>query len=128
MNVIKVIRQWLKLKYDKIDNTRFKDNLLNALPFWLGALITGVAAVFYAKLFSWAEEGTYYIFHKAGWLFFIITPLSFLLALWLVYKFAPYAKGSGIPQVIAAIKLKNQKQTQTNKTEQKTKRSKCIDK
>ncbi len=109
MNVIKAVRQWLKLKYDKIDNTRFKDNLLNALPFWLGALITGVAAVFYAKLFSWAEEGTYYIFHKAGWLFFIITPLSFLLALWLVYTFAPYAKGSGIPQVSAAIELTNPK-------------------
>jgi len=105
MNIFDKIRQKLKSKFDSIDNTRFKADLLNALPFWLGAFITGIVAVFYAKLFSWAEEGTYYIFHKAGWLFFIITPLSFLLALWLVIKFAPFAKGSGIPQVSAAIEL-----------------------
>jgi H+/Cl- antiporter ClcA len=109
MNIITSVRKWLKSKYDKIGNAGFKDNLLNALPFWLGAFLTGVIAVFYAKLFAWAEEGTYYIFRKADWLFFIITPLSFLLAFWLVYKFAPYAKGSGIPQVSASIELSNPK-------------------
>lgn len=105
MNIVTKIRRQLKAKFDAIDNTRFKADLLNALPFWLGAFITGIVAVFYAKLFSWAEEGTYYIFHKAGWLFFIITPLSFFLALWLVLKFAPFARGSGIPQVSASIEL-----------------------
>ena len=111
MNIVNQIRHKLKSKFDAIDNTRFKEDLLNALPFWLGAFITGVVAVFYAKLFSWAEEGTYYIFHKASWLFFIITPLSFLLALWLVTKFAPFAKGSGIPQVSASIELSVPKHT-----------------
>lgn len=105
MKITDQIRKQLKKKFDAIDNTRFKADLLNALPFWLGAFITGVVAVFYAKLFSWAEEGTYYIFQQAGWLFFIITPLCFLLALWLVIKFAPFAKGSGIPQVSASIEL-----------------------
>ncbi len=105
MSFFNKIRRQLKSKFDAIDNARFKNDLLNALPFWLGAFVTGIVAVFYARLFSWAEEGTYYIFHKAGWLFFIITPLSFLLALWLVLKFAPFAKGSGIPQVSASIEL-----------------------
>ena len=111
MSIFNKTRKQLKSKFDAIDNTRFKNDLLNALPFWLGAFITGVIAVFYARLFSWAEEGTYYIFHKAGWLFFIITPLSFLLALWLVLKFAPFAKGSGIPQVSASIELSIPKHT-----------------
>jgi H+/Cl- antiporter ClcA len=107
--IIRVLRQKLKSTYDSIQNAKFKKDLLNALPFWLGAFVTGVIAVLYAKLFSWAESGTHYIFHRASWLFFIITPLSFLLALWLVFKFAPNGKGSGIPQVTAAIELSNPK-------------------
>lgn len=79
--------------------------LLNALPFWVGALLAGGIAVLYAKLFSLAESGAFYFFHKAGWTLFIITPTCFLLSWWLVKKYAPFARGSGIPQVSAAIEL-----------------------
>lgn len=110
MKLITKIRLALKTKYDSIDNnSRFKNNFLNALPFWVGAFMTGVVAVLYAQLFSWAEMGTQYIYKHADWLFFIITPLCFLLALWLVTRFAEYARGSGIPQVSAAIELTNPK-------------------
>jgi H+/Cl- antiporter ClcA len=109
MNQINIIRQYLKSKYDSIDNKNVTRDFLNALPFLLGAFITGLVSVLYAKLFSWAELGTTYIFNQASWLFFIITPLSFLLALWLVKKFAPFSRGSGIPQVSAAIELANPK-------------------
>jgi H+/Cl- antiporter ClcA len=109
MNLISKIRHQVKKRYDAIDNTRFKENLLNALPFWAGAFITGFIAVVYAKLFAWAESGTHYIYEYASWLFFIITPLCFLLSLWVVVKFAEYARGSGIPQVSAAIELSNPK-------------------
>lgn len=103
------IKQVVKKKYDAIDNTRLKSNILNALPFWLGAFATGAVAVIYAALFSLAESGTIYIYEHASWLFFIITPLCFLLAVWVVTKFAEYARGSGIPQVSAAIELTNPK-------------------
>ena len=110
MNLIYKIKKVLKEKYDALDsNSRVKDNFLNALPFWVGAFITGFIAVLYAKLFLWAESGTYYIYQHASWLFFIITPLCFFLALWVVTKFAEFARGSGIPQVSAAIELSNPK-------------------
>ena len=105
MNVIDTIRGKLKTRYEATDNKNFKKNLLNALPFWVGALITGIIAVLYAKLFAFAEMGTAYLFHKTSWCFFIISPACFMLSLWLVLKFAPFSRGSGIPQVSAAIDL-----------------------
>ncbi len=99
------IRKFLKDKFDIYGNSKLKESLLNALPFWVGALISGCVAVLYAKLFSLAESGTMYFFHKAHWSLFILTPGCFLLSWWLVARYAPFAKGSGIPQVIAAIEL-----------------------
>ena len=81
--------------------------MLNAFPFWLGAFITGGIAIIYAALFAVAESGTLYVYQHASWLFFIITPLCFFLALWVITRFATYARGSGIPQVSAAIELSN---------------------
>lgn len=109
MTIVDKIRQTLKSKFDLIHNERLKKNLLNALPFWVAAFISGAVAVFYAKLFSLAELGTHFIYEKAHWAFFIITPACFVLAWWIVSKYSPFAKGSGIPQVTAAIELSNPK-------------------
>ncbi|MFT6849990.1 MAG: H+/Cl- antiporter ClcA [Sphingobacteriales bacterium] len=109
MKTLNSIRLLIKAKLDSIDNLNYQKNLLNALPFWIGASVTGVFAIFYAKLFSYAEMGTHYIYTHASWLFFFITPATFVLAWWLVTKYAPYARGSGIPQVSAAIELSNPK-------------------
>ncbi|MBS1536299.1 MAG: chloride channel protein [Bacteroidetes bacterium] len=107
--MIDQITEKLKEFYTHIADRNFKKTFLNALPFWLGAFITGIVSVFYAKVFLWAEEGTIYVFKHASWLFFIITPLTFLLSWWLVSKYSPFARGSGIPQVSAAIELSNPK-------------------
>lgn len=109
MKFLNIVRQFLKQKFDLIHNERAKKNLLNALPFWLGALIAGAVAVLYAQLFSWAEHATHYIYQQASWSFFIITPVCFALAWWLVVKYAPFSRGSGIPQVSAAIELSSPK-------------------
>lgn len=109
MNIIGRIWRLVKLKFDFVSNEKLKNNLFNALPYWTGALISGTIAVLYAKLFLWAEMGTRFIYSKASWLFFIISPICFLLAWWIVSKFAPFAGGSGIPQVSAAIELTNPK-------------------
>ena len=109
MSISFKIKQFVKSKFDKVSNERLKNNILNALPFWLAAFLSGCIAVLYAKLFSWAEAGTLYIFHKGSWLFFFFTPLCFLISWWLVKQYAPYARGSGIPQVSAAIELSNPK-------------------
>ena len=107
MNLLYKVRLFLKSKFDLITNKRLKKNLLNALPFWIGAFISGSIAVLYAKLFSWAEYGTHLIFENISWALFIITPICFVLAWWIVQRYAPYARGSGIPQVTAAIELSN---------------------
>jgi len=107
MDFIRLFREKL---ISLLDSKSFRKNFLNALPFWVGAIITGLVSVLYAKLFSWAEEGTSYIYEKEKRLFFIITPLTFVIAWWVVKKYSPYSKGSGIPQVVAAIELSGTKE------------------
>jgi H+/Cl- antiporter ClcA len=94
-----------KRAFDRIRNDRLKNNLLQAIPFWIASLITGLVAVLYTKLFALAEKGTAFIIHLHLWLLFIVTPVCFLVAWWLVRQFSPYSRGSGIPQVMASIEL-----------------------
>jgi len=94
-----------KTLFEKIRSEKLKQNLLQALPFFVGSVITGLIAVLYTRLFALAEHGTAYIYHHNAFLFFIITPCCFVASWWIVRKFSPYARGSGIPQVMAAIEL-----------------------
>ncbi|THU34148.1 chloride channel protein [Niastella caeni] len=103
--IINPVRNRLKRVYNRLHNEGFKNNLLQAIPFWIASVITGLLAVLYAKLFSWAEMGTEWVLHHGVWWLFIVMPVCFVTAWWLVYKFAPAARGSGIPQVIAAVEL-----------------------
>jgi H+/Cl- antiporter ClcA len=105
MNGIKKFRSFLKRTFDKINNERLKNNLLQAIPFWIASLLTGLMAVLYTRLFAFAERGTFSVIGHHQWLLFIVTPVCFVLAWFLVSRYAPYAKGSGIPQVMAAIEL-----------------------
>jgi H+/Cl- antiporter ClcA len=105
MTFIGTIRYRGKKIFDRIRNEKFKHNLLQAIPFWIASLLTGMVAVAYTRLFALAEKGTAYIIHWHLWLLFIITPVCFVAAWWLVRQFAPYARGSGIPQVMASIEL-----------------------
>ena len=105
MKFIGRLRRLGKRVFDRIRNDKLKHNLLQAIPFWIASLLTGIVAVAYSKLFALAEKGTAYIVHLHVWLLFIITPVCFLVAWWLVRQFAPFARGSGIPQVMASIEL-----------------------
>jgi H+/Cl- antiporter ClcA len=109
MNIIRRIRSKLKRSFDGIKNEKLKHNLLQALPFWIASIIAGLIAVGYSKLFSYAEEGSAYILHKHEWFIFLLLPACFIISWWIVIKFAPFARGSGIPQVMAAIELANPK-------------------
>jgi H+/Cl- antiporter ClcA len=105
VNLIWKVRKQLKHIFDGIRNERLKLNLLQAIPFWIASAITGLLAVLFTRIFGWAEQGTSYMLHHYEWWMLLITPCCFLIAWWLVYQFAPYARGSGIPQVIASIEL-----------------------
>lgn len=110
MAFISDLRNRLKKVYEKLPNERIKVNFLQALPFWVASLVTGIIAVFYAQLFSYAEQLSRYIRHEWSWWVFIITPFCFLLSWYIVKKMAPFARGSGIPQVMASIELATPKQ------------------
>lgn len=100
----------LRLFLIKIYTPRIQKNILQAIPFWLGAVITGGFAVFYAKLFGYAEKGLVFLLQINKGLIFVVTPLCFCLAWWLVRRYAPYSQGSGIPQVMAAVEISNPKE------------------
>lgn len=104
------IRRSLKKSFDNIRNEQLKNNLLQAIPFWIGSVITGFFAVMYAKIFAWGENLLNFIFDWHAWMIFIIAPVGFVSSWWLVKEFAPNAKGSGIPQVMAAVELANPKE------------------
>ncbi|QQV03559.1 MULTISPECIES: chloride channel protein [Chryseobacterium] len=103
-------RRALKKSFDNIRNEQLKNNLLQAVPFWIGSVITGFFAVMYAKIFAWGENLLHFILNWHDWMIFIIAPIGFVLSWWLVKEFAPNAKGSGIPQVMAAVELANPKE------------------
>ncbi|MGV4413006.1 chloride channel protein [Chryseobacterium sp. T1] len=108
--LLQSIRQSLKKSFDNIRNERLKLNLLQAIPFWIGSIITGFFAVMYAKIFAWGEQLLALLLNWHSWIIFIIAPIAFVLSWWLVKEFAPYAKGSGIPQVMASVELANPKE------------------
>jgi H+/Cl- antiporter ClcA len=89
----------------RIRNVNLKRTLMQAVPFWSASIITGLIAVVYSKAFVLAENLTASIFDQHIWTLFILSPICFVVAWWLVYRFAPYSRGSGIPQVMAAIQL-----------------------
>ena len=108
--VLSSIRKGLKKSFDNIRNEQLKYNLLQAIPFWIGSVITGFFAVMYAKIFAWGENLLHFLLNWHDWMIFFIAPVGFVLSWWLVKEFAPYAKGSGIPQVMAAVELANPKE------------------
>lgn len=77
---------------------------LNDAPYWVSAALAGLAAVAYAKLFLWAEQTTRKLFVWNKWSLFLVTPLALTLSWALVRYLAPRARGSGIPQVMGAIR------------------------
>ncbi|MEO6845564.1 MAG: chloride channel protein [Ginsengibacter sp.] len=78
---------------------------MQAVPFWIASLIAGLMAVSYSRAFAFLESKTFYIIHNHGWFIFILSPVCFIAAWWLVVRFAPYARTSGIPQVMAAVEF-----------------------
>jgi H+/Cl- antiporter ClcA len=99
------VRLHLKHAFDRIKNENLKRNMLQAIPFWIASVITGLIAVIYARLFLMAENFTSAIYRQHEWYLFILMPVCFVAAWWIVKRFAPYARGSGIPQVAAAIEI-----------------------
>lgn len=105
--IIRYVRKILKTSFDNIRNERLKQNMLQAVPFWIGSIITGLIAVLYAQIFAFGEQMLHKILDWHLWMIFVLAPAGFVISWWLVKKYSPFAKGSGIPQVMAAVELAN---------------------
>lgn len=103
--VTQLIRRKLKHVFDVAGNDRIRTNILEAIPFWIAACVTGVVAVAYTFLFDYTDHFLHRILEWHKWTIFILTPAALLISWFLVRMFAPNAGGSGIPQVMAAIDL-----------------------
>ncbi|MEN5108533.1 MULTISPECIES: chloride channel protein [unclassified Pseudomonas] len=75
------------------------------LAFWIGALLVGLVAL----AFAWLAEAAFASFESLlewmPWSPLLITPLGFALLAYLTQRWFENAKGSGIPQVIAALEM-----------------------
>lgn len=91
--------------FHRIATERIRRNILQAIPFWIASLLTGVVAVGYTKLFGFAEQGLHTIVEHRPLALLALSPLLFVLGFVLVNRFAPFARGSGIPQVMAAMEV-----------------------
>jgi H+/Cl- antiporter ClcA len=71
--------------------------------FWLGAIATGLVAVFYAKLIDVGYAAFLRYATRYWWLPLPVTPAIGALGVWLTRRYFPGSEGSGIPQVIATL-------------------------
>jgi H+/Cl- antiporter ClcA len=70
----------------------------------IGAVTLGIVAILFAMLGDEAQSAFTHVVQSQPYLPLVITPLGFALVAWLTKRIAPTARGSGIPQVIAAGK------------------------
>jgi H+/Cl- antiporter ClcA len=76
------------------------------LVFWGGALLLGGIAASFALAATRMDHGFRALAERWPWLPFLMMPLGLMLINWLTRRFFPGAGGSGIPQVIAALQMK----------------------
>ncbi|VAW70255.1 Chloride channel protein [hydrothermal vent metagenome] len=80
------------------------------LVFMLGGLAVGLVAVLMAVSSEWANHTFFNMVEKNEYIPFLVSPLGFILIVYLTRKYFPGAEGSGIPQVVATLELGHEKE------------------
>jgi len=73
--------------------------------FLVGGLCVGLAAIVMAFLADYAQHLFGALLNRSRYAGVFVTPLGFAACMWLAVAVFPNAQGSGIPQVIAALRL-----------------------
>jgi H+/Cl- antiporter ClcA len=82
---------------------------LQGIIYWVGGICVGLFAVFYARLFEQVFLIPHWVLEHKPWVLFATSPACFVLAWWLVHRFAPGAAGGGIPELMVAIEVDSSK-------------------
>jgi H+/Cl- antiporter ClcA len=90
-----------------------REHFFRLLPFWIAGSITALVATVYAKVFLICEDYSLMIYKNSGYWFLVISPLFFVISWYLVDRLSPFANGSGIPQLMAAVELNHNKKNST---------------
>ena len=76
------------------------------LAFWGSAILIGLVAAGFAIFSNHADHFYHTLYNDSPWLAFILTPVGLALIAFITRRFFPGTEGSGIPQAIAAIGMK----------------------
>jgi H+/Cl- antiporter ClcA len=80
------------------------------IVFWLGATLVGAVAAGFAIAAQLADNGFRLLAVGSPIIAFGLPPVGLMLVAWLTRRFVPQAGGSGIPQAVAALKLRKEHQ------------------
>ncbi|MEY2777526.1 MAG: hypothetical protein RLY30_1624 [Pseudomonadota bacterium] len=72
-----------------------------------GAALVALCVIALARVADGALSLGEQLFAYSPWAFLLITPLGFALIRYITFAYAPYAAGSGIPQTMAAIRVRD---------------------
>lgn len=75
------------------------------LIFWVGAVLVGLVASFFARAADYADQLFHQLVAISPLLPLVVTPGLIMLAAWITQRWFPGAEGSGIPQCIAALDI-----------------------
>ncbi len=95
----------LKKIKKKVPQKHFKRISFEAVPIILGSILVGIVSYIYEELFHIVEKFSIYVYGISPYIFLVLSPVCFLGAYLLVEKYAKFAKGSGIPTVLATLEL-----------------------
>ncbi len=96
-DVLVQVKRWLSLR-------RWARRLL----FWGGAVAVGGVAIMFAVASEYANEVLHRVIGYSSFLPFVIAPAGLALAVAVTRRFFPGSEGSGIPQTIAALDMRDQ--------------------
>jgi H+/Cl- antiporter ClcA len=101
---MKSLRAGHYLRWAKVTSARWQRRVI----FLLGGITVGAAAVALALLADQAQAAFALLLTKSQYASLLVTPLGFMLSVFLANRYFPNSQGSGIPQAIAARQLTEQ--------------------
>jgi len=84
---------------------RLSRKSLRLILLLIGAALVALVSLGFARMADLALAWNRQWATRYGWLAFVVLPLGLAALRWLTVRLAPYAGGSGIPQVIGALSL-----------------------